>query len=302
MKTIRFITLLVLLLAGCNSTPSQESSFNSENIISSSISNSFETSNNPFVDPEFDIRVYDCLPSHYELDVGTNLNLDSTYTFCLRRNNKDCHPFFSDIRLKYDESAFEIIDCIVSEQSKNNSEYYPYSFLWSLKPLKEIESSLIEVFYQNQKCASTNLSVKDLTIESSSCSTTEKEFDYISSTFTGEITIFDNLISWEDYRKVHKELTYIKNEPNILTFENYEYALVTVSRDNLGYNPKLNGVFVQNETLYYDLSSEREYFYQIPDPTFMTTQSYYLCLLRYPSKLNVKNHQVWYSYIYKTSN
>ena len=59
MKMIRFIPLLVLLLVGCNNTPSQESSFNSENVISSSISNSFETSNNPFVDPEFDIRVYD---------------------------------------------------------------------------------------------------------------------------------------------------------------------------------------------------------------------------------------------------
>lgn len=31
MKTIRFISLLVLLLAGCNNTPSQESSFNSGN-------------------------------------------------------------------------------------------------------------------------------------------------------------------------------------------------------------------------------------------------------------------------------
>lgn len=252
-------------------------------------------------DPEFSVRIGDCLDYHDELDIGNNLNLSSTYTLSLKRNNKEYYPNFSDISFIYDKEYIEIIDCISSSQSQNNSEYYRYQFVWYLKPLRETESTSIKVLYRDKESVSINVSISDLSVESSTCAVVEKTLDYIGEDFPNEITTFKDYQSWEDYRKVHQDFGYIQNEPNIATFENYEYTLITVRRDNLGNNPKLNSVFIQNKTLYYDFKSERDYFEQRPDMTMDTRQRYYICLFRYPSSLDYSNNQVWYSNIYKAS-
>ena len=110
MKLIRLISLLTLLLTGCNDALSRESSFNNEyssinSQLASSIysdSGNIETSNSAlsnsgsaYIDPEFSIRITDCFPTHTELDVGNALNLNSSYVLCLQRANKTYHPCIS---------------------------------------------------------------------------------------------------------------------------------------------------------------------------------------------------------------
>lgn len=133
------------------------------------------------------------------------------------------------------------------------------------------------------------------------CAEVEKTLDSVAEDFPNEITTFKDYQSWKDFNNIHQYFGYIKNEPNSSSFVNYEYAFIRTRRDSFGNNPTLNSVFIQNETLYYDFISEKDYFEERPDSTMTTEQRYYLCLLRYPSNLDYKNNQVWYSNIYKAS-
>ena len=254
-----------------------------------------------YEDPEFSVRIGDCLDYHDELDIGNNLNLSSTYTLSLKRNNKEYYPNFSDISFIYDKEYIEIIDCISSRQSQNNSEYYHYQFVWYLKPLRETESISIKVLYRDKESVSINVSISDLSVESMTCAEVEKTLDSVAEDFPNEITTFKDYQSWKDFNNIHQYFGYIKNEPNSSSFVNYEYAFIRTRRDSFGNNPTLNSVFIQNETLYYDFISEKDYFEERPDSTMTTEQRYYLCLFRYPSNLNYKNNQIWYSTIYKAS-
>ena len=92
---------------------------------------------------------------------------------------------------------------------------------------------------------------------------------------------------------------YVKNQPTTETFNNYEYALVRIFKDSLGNNPELNGVFIKERTLYFDIKSTSSYFMEMPYITMSTTQTYFLCLLRYPSGLNINNYSIWCSSFYE---
>ena len=285
-KLIRLIPLVVLLVTGCN----QGNSFESASSIDSSGSEPESGESKPYIDPHFEARISDCNMSN-SFDLGYELNLNSTYTFNLDVGNKEAYPLISECSFEYDNTCIEIIDCI--NQRQQDGFVFSRRYVWYLKPLKEVESSRIGIFYRGMYYSSYSFSIKDLSIESSLCASTEYSYDYTSSFFPGKLKLFKDLDSWNEYRNVHKELTPLKNEPNNLTFNDYEYALVTVSKYDFGREVTLNGAFLKNGTLYFDIKSTKAYFEEPGDMIYPTTSSYFVCLLRYSNKLNIQNYEVW---------
>ena len=223
-------------------------------------------------------------------DLGKELNLNSRYALKLIAD-KDTHPLFNECSFKFDKESLDIIDCINKNQDESQ-------FVWQLKPLKEIDKTSIEIYYHEELCTSIDLSIKELSVSASLCASANKRLDSVSDFFPGEITVFNDLTTYEDYLKTHNYFGYIKNSPTSETFNNYEYALIRIANYDLGKDPELNSVYLQNDTLYYDFISTKEYFEEPPSVTMSTDQDYYLALIRYPSGLNVSKRAISLSYEY----
>ena len=275
MKTKCLWLLLPFFLCGCSNSGV------------SSIS-----SKEDFVVPAFKISITDS-QGGYQFntdDLGKELNLNSRYALKLIAD-KDTHPLFNECSFKFDKESLDIIDCINKKQDGSQ-------FVWQLKPLKVVDKTSIEVYYHEELCSSIDLSIKDLSVNASLCASVDKRLDSVSDFFPGEITVFNDLTTYEDYLKTHNYFGYIKNSPTSETFNNYEYALIRIANYDLGKDPELNSVYLQNDTLYYDFISTKEYFEEPPSVTMSTDQDYYLALIRYPSGLNVSKRAISLSYEY----
>lgn len=272
-KSFALVALLALFISSCGNSGSSISS--SDNKL-----------------PSFEIGLSDSSSwiSHNDLSTNYELNLKSRYTLLLKNNN-DEHPQFNECSFKYDEQYLIIIDSISDNQDSHN-------YVWQIKPLQTTENTVVEIYYHQALCTSFNISIKDLNIDFQSCASTEKELDSVSSSFIEEITVFNDLSTYEDFMSKHLYFGYVKNSPNINTFNEYEYALVRISSYDLGNDPEINSVFIQNGTLYYDFISSKKYYEGNPDVTLTTRQNYYLSLIRYPSGLNVNERSVRISYNY----
>ena len=289
MKLKYLIPLITLLMTSCNNA-----SIASSDSVSSSSNQEAEVSYTT-IDPSFAVRITDCqIPLREDdQDNGNELNVHSSYFLFLAIKNKEAFPSPDDCAFTYDQNYLEIKDCVI-----DNTRSYP-QFIYCLKPLKVIDSTSIKIFYLDKLYSSYDVSIKDLAVESSSCASIEKSLDSASEYFPEKITILKDLETYQDYIQKHNYFNYIKNQPTAETFTNYEYAFVRVFRGNLGKDPELNSVFIKGGTLYFDFKSTRNYYEQSPDITMTTAQNYFLCLIRYPSGLNVSNYDIWFTYIYE---
>lgn len=286
MKLKYLIPLIALLITGCNNVSSSSSDF-----ISSKEGEITHTD----IDPFFKLRITDSIFSnkHEGEDIGRVLNIKSTYSLFLDSRNSKSFPSPDDCYFEYDKNYLEITDCVM-----DNHRSYPH-FVWHLKPLQIIESTSIKVFYLDKLYSSYDVSIKDLSINPSTCASISKSLDSASGLFPDEITIFRDLSTYENYFVGRQYFNYIKNQPTSETFNDYDYALIRVFDGSLGNEREFNDAFILDGILYFDVSSTRSYFEQGPDVTATTVQNYFLCLVRYPSGLNINNYSIWLTSIYE---
>ena len=285
MKSKYLIPLITLLLTGCNTVTSSSSDLSSSNK---------EEVSYTTVDPSFSVRIVDsCIPFREKsFNNGNELNVHSTYSLCLAINNKEAYPSFKDCRFEYDNKYLEIKDCVI-----DNERSYP-EFTWYLKPLEIINTTSIKVFYLDKLYSTYDVSIKDLAVESSNCASIAKTLDSASEYFPDEIKVLRSYADYEEYLNRYNYFNYIKNQPTGETFRDYDYAYIRIFSGNLGREAELNSVFVKDGTLYFDVKSTKNYYEAAPDITMTTVQSYFLCLVRFPSGLNVSNYSIWYSSTY----
>ena len=285
MKLKYLIPLIALLLTGCNNVSSSSSDF-----ISSKEGEITYTD----IDPLFKLRITDSIFSnkHEDEDIGRVLNIKSTYSLFLDSSNSKSFPSPDDCYFEYDKNYLEIMDCVM-----DNHRSYPH-FVWHLKPLQIIESTSIKVFYLDKLYSLYDVSIKDLSINPSTCASISKSLDSASEYFPDEIKVLRSYADYEEYLSKYNYFNYIKNQPTGETFRDYNYAYIRVFSGNQGRDPELNSVFVKDGTLYFDIRSTRSYFEQGQDVTATTVQNYFLCLVRFPSGLNVSNYSIWYSSTY----
>ena len=274
------------MITGCNNVSSSSSDF-----ISSKEGEITHTD----IDPFFKLRITDSIFSnkHEGEDIGRVLNIKSTYSLFLDSGNSKSFPSPDDCYFEYDKTYLEITDCVM-----DNHRSYPH-FVWHLKPLQIIESTSIKVFYLDKLYSSCDVSIKDLSINPSTCASISKSLDSASDLFPDEITIFRDLSTYENYFVGRQYFNYIKNQPTSETFNDYDYALIRVFGGSLGNEREFNDAFILDGILYFDVSSTRSYFEQGPDVTATTVQNYFLCLVRYPSGLNINNYSIWLTSIYE---
>lgn len=286
MKLKYLIPLIALLITGCNNVSSSSSDF-----ISSKEGEITHTD----IDPFFKLRITDSIFSnkHEGEDIGRVLNIKSTYSLFLDSRNSKSFPSPDDCYFEYDKNYLEITDCVM-----DNHRSYPH-FVWHLKPLQIIESTSIKVFYLDKLYSSYDVSIKDLSINPSTCASISKSLDSASGLFPDEITIFRDLSTYENYFVGRQYFNYIKNQPTSETFNDYDYALIRVFGGSLGNEREFNDAFILDDILYFDFSSTRSFFEQGPDVTATTVQNYFLCLVRYPSGLNINNYSIWLTSIYE---
>jgi hypothetical protein len=279
MKRLLLAFLLIIPLVACSQS-------NSNNISS-------EASSGDDIAPSFSIGIGDYTgnPERYLKGDVYELNVNSRYTLNLNAVGKSVNYDPKRCSFKYDNNNLVINDCIVEEQSTHRLVY-------QLKPLRITDNTLVEVYYHESLCASFNISIKDLSIEVSSLATTSKNLDFTDPSFHDEITIFNDLETYESFMNKYNYFGYVKNAPNIETFENYEYALIRIDHYNLGKDPELNDVFIQDNVMYYDFISSKTYYEKAPDVIMWTNQNYYFSLIRYPANLDVNNHIIWISHDY----
>lgn len=277
MKTKCLCLLLPLLLCGCSNSGDVSSTSSIED----------------FTMPNFAISFLDSRGAYFveTLEQDNILNLNSRYRLVLEADKNQEYPSFKECSFKYDHQYLDIIDCVFKEQNA-------FRFIWQIKPLKVVETTKIELYYHGSLCDSFNVTIKDESVDATSCASTIKNLDFAASDFIDEITVFNDLTSYETFMNKHNYFGYIKNTPNASTFENYEYAFVCISNYSLGNDPALNSVFIQNNALFYDFISSKSYFEEPPDIPMMTAQNYYLSLIRYPSGLSVSSRYVFLSYDY----
>lgn len=287
MKLRYLIPFIALLATGCNNASSSSDNFIGDN----SLGDIAYTD----IDPLFKLRITDSIFSnkHEGKDIGRVLNIKSTYSLFLDSSNSKSFPSPDDCYFEYDKNYLEITDCVM-----DNHRSYPH-FVWHLKPIQITESTSIKVFYLDKLYSSYDISIKDLSINPSTCASISKTLNSASELFPDEITIFRDLSTYKNYFASHQYFNYIKNQPTSETFNNYEYALIRVFGGALGNERELNDTFILADTLYFDISSTRSYFEQAPDVTMTTVQNHFLCLVRYPSGLNVNNYDIWLSSIYE---
>ena len=277
---IKYLSILLpFIISSCNNI----SSSSSDDVISSS----------DFIMPNFTVTIFDSRGAYFyeTLDQDKTLNLNSRYRLVLE-TEKDAHPLFNECSFKYDHSYLEIIDCIFEDQESPR-------FFWQIKPLKVVDLAKIEVYYHNSLCTSFDITIIDESVNATSCASAVKNLDFAyPSEHIDEINIFNDLATYEDFMKTHNYFGYIKNTPTAATVDNYEYAFLCISSYELGKDSKLNSVFIQNNTLFYDFISTKTYFEKRPDIPMFTSQDYYLTLIRYPSGLNVSARYLFMSYDY----
>jgi len=280
MKKIIFTLLAVFPLLACSKSNSGTIS-------------SLELSSNDYVIPSFSIAIGDYTGNperHIKGDIY-ELNVNSIYTLNLNAVDRSVNYDPKECSFKYDNSNLEIIDCIFEEQS-------PQRLIYQLKPLKIIDNTKVEVYYYDSLCASFNISIKDLSIDASNLASTSKNLDYADPNFHEDITIFNDLETYESFMKKYNYFGYVKNSPNVETFKSYEYALIRIDYYNLGKNPEFNNIFIQDNVMYYDFISSKTYYEKAPDVIMWTHSNFYLSLIRYPNNLNVDNHIIWISHDY----
>ena len=285
MKLRYLIPFLTLLVTGCNNVSSSSSDF---------ISSKEEDITYTDIDPLFKLRITDSIFSnkHEGKDIGRVLNIKSTYSLFLDSSNSKSFPSPDDCYFEYDKNYLEITDCVM-----DNHRSYPH-FVWYLKPIQITESTSIKVFYLDKLYSSYDISIKDLSVNPISCASISKSLDSVSELFPDEITIFKDLSSYENYFVGRKYFNYIKNQPTSETFNNYDYALIRVHSASLGSEPELNDAYIIDGTLYFDIKSTSKYFDEQVSYPMTTEQSYFLCLLRYPTGLNISNYSIWLSVNY----
>ena len=280
MKTKGLYLLLPLLLCGCSNSGYVSSASSIED----------------FTMPTFNISITDSKGGYLfdTDDLGKELNLNSRYTLKLIAD-KGSHPLFDECSFKFDKDSLDLIDCINKKQDESQ-------FVWQLKPLKVTDKTSIEIYYHEELCSSIDLSIKDLSLNASLCASVNKDLDSVSYIYPGEITVFNDLTTYEDYLKIHNYFGYIKNSPISETFNNYEYALIRIANYDLGKDPELNSVYLHNDTLYYDFISSKECYEEPNAITMSTNHNYYLALIRYPSGLSVNKRVITLSYDYRSLN
>lgn len=285
MKLRRLILFITLLMTSCN----QVSISSSDSVNNNQKETEFSYTT---IDPSFSVRISDSDLSFRGEDIGHELNVNSSYSLFLDINDKESFPSPDDCRFEYDTNYLEIIDSVM-----DNYRSYPH-YVWHLTPLKEVETTAIKVFYLNNVYLTYDISIKDYTVNASCSASIDKSLNSAYEYFPEKIKILKGLEAYEDYLAKYNYFNYIKNQPSKETFSNYEYAYIRIFRDDLGRDPELNSVFIKNGTLYFDFISTRNYFEEPRDVTMTTVQVYFLCLIRYPSGLNVSNYAIWNSVAY----
>ena len=288
MKGSLLALLLTMPLVACSNgnSGSQSSSKNYDNSISA-----FAYSD--YVTPSFSTSIGDYTgnPEHYINGEIYELNLNSRYTLNLNAVDKNIDYDPKGCSFKYDKNNLEIIDCIFKEQSTHR-------LIYQLKPLKIVDNTKVEVYYYDSFCTSFNISIKDLSIDADSLASTSKNLNFTDPDFHDDITIFNDLETYESFMNKYHYFGYVKNSPNIETFKTYEYALIRIDHYSLGKDPEFNSVFIQNNVMYYDFISSKTYYEKAPDVIMWTNQDYYLSLIRYPNNYSVTNHIIWISHNY----
>ena len=295
---LKYLSILLPLII-CSCGGNKGSSFNSSSTSSSSYqdissSNQGTSSLSSAGLPRYTVSVTDAMGGYSTplIDNVHELNLSTTYVLKLQTTQIREYISYEEFSFSFDNNYLEVIKCISNEDNSR-------TLVWQVKPLKVVESTSIDVYHREALYSSYSLSIKDLSVNASTCATTEQEIDSMSSIYPEEVTVFTDLDTYETYMNTHHFFSYIKNAPNVLLFKEYEYALIRIDAYRLGSGAQLSGVFTQNGNLYYDFKSSKKYFEGFRDIDLWTIQNCYLALIRYPSGIvRPKQRIVLLSYDY----
>ena len=303
-KLSAFFLLLTLPSCGANSivnskesnasslAPSSSSELQSSSSEATS-SNSFLSNSREEIDPIFKATFSHCQTRYTGPTDIRVFNLKSRYFLNILVENyfDGARVLLNSLSFEYDET-FLIIENFISEDSLVDGYIPSNSFRFYVKPIKEIESTIIKLKYQTSTFCTFNISVNDLSIESDCLASKEYETSFEFE----RITLFETFEEFKEYRSIHKELT-IKNEPNINSFENYEYVLLTLQRNEFGNNPSFNCSFIYDDSLYFDVLSQRDKSGQ-SDPIMARQKVILQFFIKVSKGFENKHMDIWNSVFY----